>query len=353
MKKKYLQHSPKTVALVCMGPSVVDLLSETLTQEFTPDFADEIWAINMASNCFRADVIFWMDDLIEQRAFKPRLIEALAKLKVPVITSVRRPEVVPTSYDYPIEEICKMPVGRSRDGKEPECVIDMFGKPYLNNGVAMAIAYALYKGVKNFKIYGADFSYPNRDYAESGRACVEAWITVALINGMQIGLCPSTSIMDAVKDHGIYGYSQQPAVTLNDGRVFRYQKLDNSQVGKYGQHHAQSVAQAGGTGYVPEDSSGVKDGVRTDAVPVSGNGGPKRARGRPRRADRAVGPVDAAQAAVGSLSPRVRRGHSSRRAKDHDPAAHANGADDGPAPRQAEAAVLLSARPLHDGLSNA
>jgi len=216
--KRYLKHKPKKVALVCMGPSVTDYLGATLTQEFTPDWVDEVWTINMSVNCFRSDVVFWMDDLITQEQFKPNLFRALRKFGMPVITSVARPEVVPNSWDYHIQEIGAM-------------AVPVFGKPYLNNGVAMAIAYAMHIGVEAMVIYGADFSYPNRDYAESGRACVECWITLAGVRGMNISLCPTTSLMDSVKDHGIYGYAEQPAIKLPDGQIFQYVK--QSDIGKY------------------------------------------------------------------------------------------------------------------------
>lgn len=216
--KRYHEHSPEKVALVCMGPSVTDYLAATLTQEFNPNWVDETWCINMSANCFRCDLVFWMDDLIAQEKFKPNLFVALRKFGTPVITSIARPEVVPRSYDYPIEEVGQI-------------AVPVFGKPYLNNGVAMAIAYALWKGVKAMVIYGADFSYPNRDYAESGRACVESWITLAGIKGMNITLCPSTSLMDSVKDHGIYGYKDQPAIRLPDGQIFQY--VRQSEIGKY------------------------------------------------------------------------------------------------------------------------
>ena len=98
-------------------------------------------------------------------------------------------------------------------------------------------------------MYGADFSYPYRDYAESGRACVEAWVTLCLVNNVTVELCPSTSLIDMVKDEGVYGYAEQPDVLLPDGRVFKY------------------VRKAALGRYAPEDSSG--KGI---IVPHSGNG---------------------------------------------------------------------------------
>ena len=234
--KVYLDHHPKRVALVCMGPSAVDYLGKTLTQEFDPDWVDEVWTVNMAANPFRCDLVFWMDDLAEQEKAHPKLFVALRRWGVPVITSVRRPEVVPHSYDYPI-------AGVGAIG------IPLFGKPYLNNGVAMALAYAIWKKVERITVYGADFSYPNRDYAESGRACVEAWVTLCLVNNVTVELCPSTSLIDMVKDEGVYGYAEQPDVLLPDGRVFKY------------------VRKAALGRYAPEDSSG--KGI---VMPQPGNG---------------------------------------------------------------------------------
>ena len=87
----------------------------------------------------------------------------------------------------------------------------------------MAIAYAMVRGVKVMRIYGADFSYPNRDYAESGRACVEAWITLACATeAMEIRLCPKTSLFDSVLDKGIYGYKTQPIITMPNGDTYKY-----------------------------------------------------------------------------------------------------------------------------------
>lgn len=236
--KRYLDHSPETVALVGMGPSIGDLFTETMTQEFMPEFADEFWTINMASNIVHSDVIFWLDDLEQQDKFKPGLISVLRRKDVPVITSKSYRKILPNSYDFPIDEVVAL-------------ALPIFGKPYLNNGVAMAIAYALVKGVKVLKIYGADFSYPNRDYAESGRACVEAWVTVACMRQptMEIRLCPKTSLFDAVLDKGIYGYATQPLITLPDGQKYQYKSAGKAP-----------------PGYKPEDTSGQPKEMKDDRI---------------------------------------------------------------------------------------
>ncbi len=228
-QKLYLKHNPKVVALVGMGPSITDMFSETLTQECSPLWADEVWAINMVSNTVQHDVVIWMDDLEQQQNFRPGLFDLLRRRGKPVITSVARRDIVPTSYDYPLNEVSALG-------------IPAFGKPYLTNGVAMAVAYALWKGVTTLKVYGCDFTYPNRNFAEEGRACTEAWITLAIHRGMNVAISPSSSLFDTVADQGVYGYAVQPEITLPDGVKFKYQKKNPADVGRY----------------VATDSSGVK-----------------------------------------------------------------------------------------------
>lgn len=255
MRKRYLKHSPEKVVLIGMGPSTIDLFTPTLTQEFSRDkWADEVWAVNMAAHLFWHDVVFWMDDLKQQRDFKPDLISELNRRGKPVMTATAYPDVCPTSYDYPINACGKIS-------------FDIFGKVYLSNSIAMGIAYAIHKKVKVLKLYGCDFTYPNRGYAEAGRACVEAWATAAITKyDMDIALCPRTSLFDTVSSHtGVYGFAEQPEIKVGRGKKYKFIKKEG----------AEALI------YKPEDSSGVnKDGIsgklpgtrRPRAVNGRGNG---------------------------------------------------------------------------------
>lgn len=243
-KKRLLKHHPKverregTVALIGMGPSLTSYLTECLTQEYQPNHADEVWAINMASNVVWHDVVIWMDDLFQQEQFKPGLFSALRRRKRPVITTVSNREILPMSYDYPIDDITALS-------------IPIFGKAYFNNGVAMAIAYAIHKGVKTLKMYGCDFTYPDRNYAESGRGCTEAWMALASASGMEIVLPDKTSLFDAVSvGDGIYGYAEQPVVDLPNGM-----KYFPGEGGRIETPEAKPAIVDEEGGYVAEDSS--------------------------------------------------------------------------------------------------
>ena len=239
MRKRYLKHSPKKVVLIGMGPSTIDLFSPTLTQEFSRDkWADEVWAVNMAAHLFWHDLVFWMDDLKKQRDFKPDLISELNRRGRPVMTATSYRDVCPTSYDYPIDAVGKIS-------------FDIFGKIYLSNSIAMGIAYAIHKKVKVLKLYGCDFTYPDRNFAEAGRACVEAWATAAITKyDMDIALCPRTSLFDTVASStGVYGFAEQPEVKVGKGQKYKFIKREDAEA----------------LPYKPEDSSGVKN------VSVSGN----------------------------------------------------------------------------------
>jgi len=233
MRKRYLKHSPKKVVLIGMGPSTIDLFSPTLTQEFSRDkWADEVWAVNMAAHLFWHDLVFWMDDLKKQRDFKPDLISELNRRGRPIMTATSYRDVCPTSYDYPIDAVGKISV-------------DIFQRVYLSNSIAQAIGYAIHKGVKVLKLYGCDFTYPDRNFAEAGRACVEAWITAAITKfDMDIGLCPRTSLFDTVSSRtGVYGFAEQPEVKVGKGKKYKFTKKE----------------EATALPYTPEDSSGVKN----------------------------------------------------------------------------------------------
>ena len=241
MRKRYLKHSPEKVVLIGMGPSTIDLFTPTLTQEFSRDkWADEVWAVNMAAHLFWHDLVFWMDDLKKQRDFKPDLISELNRRGRPIMTATSYRDVCPTSYDYPIDAVGKISV-------------DIFQRVYLSNSIAQAIGYAIHKGVKVLKLYGCDFTYPDRNFAEAGRACVEAWITAAITKfDMDIGLCPRTSLFDTVSSRtGVYGFAEQPEVKVGKGQKYKFTKKEDAEA----------------LPYKPEDSSGVKNNGISGKLP--------------------------------------------------------------------------------------
>jgi len=208
---------PETVAIIGMGPSMKDFFTETITQDRTEKFSDEIWCINLSAMALRCDRVVWMDDLKKQNEDFPYSIWDLARLRIPILTTIAYPELVPMSETYPIDKVADLSIKH-------------FGRIYINNSVAYAIAYAILIGVRKIKLYGCDFTYPNRNTAEEGRGCVEAWLTVHSETGGDVQIAPSSCLYDMVYPPLLYGYMEQPLITLKDGRVIKYIEDEDTQI---------------------------------------------------------------------------------------------------------------------------
>ena len=183
--------------------------------------ADEVWAINKMGAAILCDAIFRMDDLMEefevnQRVWKEKngnthsvqdvWHKTLRDFKGKIYTSKAYPDLFPASVEYPLEE-----------------VINCVGSSYFNTGVAFAIAYAIYIGVKELSLYGIDFSYANRHVAETGRACVEYHIREAIQRGIDIKVAQNSSLLDTQNGPGhFYGYSHPIEVLPDPSRPGKY-----------------------------------------------------------------------------------------------------------------------------------
>jgi len=188
MKKKL-----KSVAIVGLGNSCSEyIMSKIRSEQF-----DETWAINAISSVIYHDKVFMLDpasrfldtpnagkqtDVMSQRL--------KAKLNIPIFScelDKRCPDVI----EYPLQE-----------------VLQKTGYAYLNNTVAYAIAYAIYREVKEIHLYGIDFTHKNVAFAEAGRGCCEFWLAIATTKGIKINIAHSSSLLDTnvPEDEKLYGY---------------------------------------------------------------------------------------------------------------------------------------------------
>jgi hypothetical protein len=84
--------------------------------------------------------------------------------------------------------------------------------------------------VGTLKIYGVDFTYKgNLHFAESGRACVEFWLSKCMHAGMQVGVAGSSTLLDTCIEtrEKLYGYHRlkDPLVPLMDGDKMIVKKM--------------------------------------------------------------------------------------------------------------------------------
>jgi len=187
------------IAIVALGASYTQYTDAVKLAGGRHALYDETWVINALGGVLQHDRVFHMDDVAVQErraeAKNPhiaRMLDWLRKHPGPVYTSVVR-DGYPGLVAYPLADVLKA-VGDTR--------------PYFNNTTAYAIAFAIYLGVKEMALYGMDYTYPNRAFAEEGRACVEYWIGQAVARGIRVRVASRSALLDTCRSDAerLYGY---------------------------------------------------------------------------------------------------------------------------------------------------
>ena len=210
----------KKIAIVAMGQSQIDFhLSQVHSVLF-----DEVWAINamigVLPNVDRAFILDPMSRFLDTQdagAMTEMMRRTLPLVDYPIY-SCELDSRVPAVQEYPLESIVK----------------DL-GCSYFNNTIAYAIAYALWAKVGSLSIFGVDFTYKtNMHFAESGRACVEFWLSKCIDAEIDIAIAPRSSLLDTdidIKDK-LYGYHRlnDPKVTYQNGTGMKVCNLSDMQI---------------------------------------------------------------------------------------------------------------------------
>ena len=146
---------PKHVAMVALGPSCRAVIAEKMSTAGMRNPFDEVWTLNRGLRGFPHDKLFLMDDL--------RWLEKHDKVYAKWVKKHDKPTIVSTAYSdykravsYPLHEVL-------------ECIKDDI---FTQNTVSYMIAYAMYIEVERFSLYGADFVYPDGNFAEKGGMAV-------------------------------------------------------------------------------------------------------------------------------------------------------------------------------------
>lgn len=194
---------PRRVAILGLGPSIKDYLSETARKK-NLCHVDEIWGINTSHRAFACDKIWVMDDLENMSRNYPDWANELKLVDTPIITC-RKYDDWPSSVSYPLEAICKE-----------------FKDDYFSTTVAYMIAYAAYTRVEELLLFGIDFHYPNAVIVETGSAGVAYWLGIAKERGVHFKIPGSSTLLDANLIHVddstgtpkatryLYGYDYNP-----------------------------------------------------------------------------------------------------------------------------------------------
>lgn len=194
---------PDNVAIVCLGRSSQSYIVESASFEGKHVF-DEVWTLNRGFRGYHHDKLFVMDDLrwLEKHKSK-KYADFLKKHDKPIITSTVYPEY-PMSIAYPFGEVFE-DLGND----------DIFS----HNTVSYMVAYAMYIRVKCITVYGADFIYPNGNFAESGGQAV-AYL---------LGMCRHFGIHHRIPQQSTLLYShsvkQHPDGSIRRAR-YGYHRID-------------------------------------------------------------------------------------------------------------------------------
>lgn len=193
MKKNHLKG--KSVAIVAMGRSHVNY---TVSVANGLHF-DEVWVINAMALMLKHDRMFMLDPA--SRFLDGNEAGGMTKnmrdyLKAPTsgapIYTCELDDRCPTLELYPLKE-----------------VLGAVKHPYFNSTVSYAMGYAIYREVGSVAIYGADYTYARiKNFAEAGRACLEYWMGVARMMGINVSVAPESSLLDSSTHptQKLYGY---------------------------------------------------------------------------------------------------------------------------------------------------
>lgn len=130
----------------------------------------ETWGVNDFVLRRPVKLTFEVHDIPSMYKIRPKEIEAINKLGIPVVTSMKH-ELLPTAIVFPLDEMpCK----------------------YFTNSIAIMVAYAVYVGATEIEMYGVALM-TTKEYTKQ-RPCVEFWIGYAMGKGIKVTVHDPTTI---------------------------------------------------------------------------------------------------------------------------------------------------------------
>lgn len=203
--------TPKSVCLICLGPSKHALLE--LTTAHQPDPAlmnvDEVWCLNGGANFFMGrvqyDVLWVLDYLAGEELKEPeyvahlrRYLERHPSCKL-ITTEADETWDEEQVLEYPFEDIAN-------------AITKLGGKDsvWFRNSVPLIVAYAWYIGVETLFLFGVDYHHEHLKNREDDKGNAESWLHFARMHGMKVVSSTDSTILDFNKPFWVYGYQRIP-----------------------------------------------------------------------------------------------------------------------------------------------
>lgn len=202
--------SPKSVCLVCLGPSKHSLLEITTAHQPDPALmnVDEVWGINGGANFFMGRVqydLLWVLDFLQgEEAREPTYVNYLRDYlrrfpATPMITSEADESWGQQVHEFPFVDLAN-------------AVTKLGGREsvWFRNSVPLIVAYAWWIGVETLFIFGADYHHESLKNREDDKGNAEAWLHFGRMMGMKIVSSTDSTILDFNKPFHVYGYQRLP-----------------------------------------------------------------------------------------------------------------------------------------------
>lgn len=224
---------PETVNIVALGPSSHEYHAAHLTYDPQVPPADETWTLNKGARTIRADLVFVMDDLVGETRKSAQYADDLKALQVPIMTSIVDSDVEALGLRnvkaYPLQQVLLYYALRILQNRGHQTIsaelahtVQREAVAYLHNSLPYMLAYAGFLGVRDVRLFGADYTHPDnpKDIREDDRACCEYWVGMVRALGVGVSVTYGTTLLNKRQHKGylhFYGFgARQPVVSPPD-----------------------------------------------------------------------------------------------------------------------------------------
>lgn len=202
---------PKTVALIALGNSASSYIGARFESDLSDAVidVDEIWTLNRGCGVFSHDLLFVMDHIQGEADKFPRYGAYLWKHNKPIITSDNAEGWPSHVHLFPFNEIWNW----------LRCNANPMHGDWYHNSLAYILVYAAFIGVKELRVFGADYGNHSSGMVEDGHPCVAYWAGKLEAVGLLVKACSGSGFLGINQRGWIYGYRDDPRVVpANRGR---------------------------------------------------------------------------------------------------------------------------------------
>lgn len=194
--------APRIVTLLCLGPSKEHYIGAQLARDLTEvvDGVDEVWTLNRGGGAFRHDLLWVMDHIQGEADQYPRYGASLWRHDKPIITSDDADGWPAHVHRYPFRLVWNWLA---------KTVQPNHGDWY-HNSLAYILPYAAWIGVRELRVFGADYHHHSSGVVEDGHPCVAYWAGRLESTGLVVRPSEGSGFLNADRRDWIYGYRHDP-----------------------------------------------------------------------------------------------------------------------------------------------